>query len=362
MNSNNDLFDIIEHERYVANRYSHVSSVTTTNAENSEIGCACSGHYAEAMVQPQTSSKDMNEWLDVSVDARFQPLINYDFQHRPDYNLKVIPYLKDRGIVGRIKVEMFVKVDLYNLAHALTILFARDQSIILQQIMPPHLFRVLQDVESEIDHVGRELFGPLDFYLDILREQAERLKLNHIVLPEGKNVSEHGDIVFQSVQVVQALQHFDKHLKGVTIAKSYFKDKQEGSTGCFELFQVALRDNSFPQDYRFTLARMANLYANANSKGIYKKIEDDINKDCIFEDGNIPVFTPVCHISIRANDVQTVHDFHKTAKDDKTGMIILYLDKVSTNPGDGSINTKIAIGSDLGIPLYNKIIEVAYFD
>ncbi|MCP5003214.1 MAG: hypothetical protein GY941_04565 [Planctomycetes bacterium] len=363
MYSNNDFIDILEQECSVTDRYSHVFSDTTSNTENSEVDDAYSGHSVKTTIPKRTGSTDMVEWLDVNVDARFQPLINYDFQHRADYHLNVIPYLKDRGIVGENKVEMFVKVDLYNLAHALTIIFEMDQNIILQNIMPLHLFQVIQDVESEIDHVGRELFGPLDFYLDILREQAERLKLNHIVLPEGKNVSEYGDIVFQSVQVVKALRHTDKQLKGVTIAKIYLKDNKNPSTkGCLELFQVALRDRSFPQNYRFTLARLANLYANVNNWRIYKIIGRDINKGYITEDGKIPLVTPVCHISIRARDVKTVHDVHKAAMDDKTGMIMLYLDRVSTNPGDGSVNTKIAIRSDLDIPLYNKIIEVAHFD
>ncbi len=364
MYSNKYFFDIIEQVRSEAGRYSHVSLVTTSNTENLEIdGAYNSGHSVKTTVQQRTGSSDTIEWLDVTVDARFQPLINYDFQHREDYHLKVIPYLKGRGIDAQNKIEMFVKVDLYNLAHALTIIFEMDRNIILQQIMPLHLFQVIQDVESEIDHVGRELFGPLDFYLDILREQAESLKLNHIILPEGNNVSENGDIVFQSVQVVQALRQTDNHLKGVTIAKIYLKDIQSPSTkGCLELFQVALRDCSSPQNYRFTLARLANLYANENNGRIYKMIDRDINKGYITEDGKIPLVTPVCHISIRARDVQTVYDVHKAAKDDKTGMIMLYLDKVSTNPGDGSVNTKIAIRSDLGTPLYNKIIEVAHFD
>jgi hypothetical protein len=163
------------------------------------------------------------------------------------------------------------------------------------------------------------------------------------------------------VQVVQALRHYDKYLKGVTISKIYFKDnKNPGSNGCLELFQVALRDCSFPQNYRYTLARLSNLYANINNKQIYKMIDRDTNKGYISEDGGIPLVTPICHLSIKAGDIQTVYEVHKAAQNDKTGMIKLYLDKVSTNPGDGSINTKIAIRSDLDIPLYNKIIEVAH--
>lgn len=113
--------------------------------------------------------------------------------------------------------------------------------------MPDHLFLVISEVEPVIDHVGRKLFGPLDFYLEVLRDLAPRLGSVHQPLPPGENVTADSDAVFQSVQVVEALRQFDLDLEGVTIAKIFFADRDRPSaTGCLELFQLALRDGSAP--------------------------------------------------------------------------------------------------------------------
>ncbi|MDR4508195.1 MAG: acyl--CoA ligase [Candidatus Brocadiaceae bacterium] len=330
--------------------------------ENTEMSETSEGSIEQSIFQRPLLSTESTGWLDVSISPKFQPLANYDYRQLKDYHLKVIPYLKNRGIEDDAGINKFVMFDLNTLAHALTIIFESDKNIVLQSILPSNLFRILENLDLKIDHVGRELFGPLEFYLNILREQSDKLELEHIALPEGENVTEYGDIIFQSVQVVEALRHFDQHLKGVTIGKIYFKNNQDQkSTGCLELFQVAPRDGSSPQNYRYTLARLANLYANPNRGQTDKMFNRSINKGYITDDGKIPLVTPICHISIKVNELQTVYDFHNAAKNDKSGMIILYLDKVSSNPGDGSINTKIAIRTNSEIPLYNIIIEVAFF-
>ena len=69
---------------------------------------------------------------------------------------------------------------------------------------------------------------------------------------------------------------------------------------------------------------------------------------------------PICHISIEAPDVDTVHAIHHVAKTDTSGMLMPYVDRVVENRGDHSTNTKLSVRSHPDSPLFNKINEVVY--
>lgn len=243
-------------------------------------------------------------------------------------------------------MEHYVRLDLAHLAQGLTIVFDSDHDAILASMMPWHLYDIIQDVKPVIDHVGRELFGPLDFYLELLDRYAAAVGLVHVALPPGPNVTEKGDAVFQSVQVVEALRQFDPDLEGVTIGKICFSAVDEPqTTGCLELFQPALRDGLAPQCHRHTVERMHNLHSDKATEG---PVTD------------LSLQPPVCHLSIEAADVATVFELHEVAQRDTSGMLMPYVDRVVENTGDGSTNTKISIRSRPDSPVYNKIIEIVH--
>ena len=283
-------------------------------------------------------------WLDVAPDPAFAALMECDIRDRPDFRSVVIPYLNRRGVEDEEAIENYVLIDLAHLAQAFTILFAADHDKILRSMMPDHLYRVIHDVRPTIDHVGREIFGPIDFYLSIVHDCAADVGIVHDPVPDGPNVTQQGDMVFGSVQVVEALRQFDPDLQGVTIGRTAFRSAADPSQSCcVEVFQPSLRDNSAPQTYDRTLERMANLHAESASAG----------------DG-LSVEPPICHLSIRAPQVEPVYELHEVAQTDTTGMLMPYVENVAVNPADGSTNTKISIRSSIDNPVYNKIIEIVH--
>jgi hypothetical protein len=283
-------------------------------------------------------------WLGIEPDPRFLPLIDCNLERRADYRSQVVPYLRARGADDDQMIELLVRIDLENLAHAFTILFCSDHELVLRSVMPEHLYRVIEGVQPVIDHVGRELFGPVDFYLELLRELAPRCGLHHRAQPPGPTTTGAGDIVFQSVQVVEALRQFDPDLGGVTIAKTYFADQTMAADHCLELFQPALRDGGSPQCHRHTVERLTNLHIESVGSA------------------GLSLQPPICHLSIEAPDVATVHAIHDVVANDTSGMLMPYVDRVTLNPGDHSTNTKLSIRSHPDSPVYNKIIEVVHLE
>jgi len=289
------------------------------------------------------SGRDETWWLDVEPSRRFQPLVRNRYSDRDSYRLDVVPYLEDRGAGAPSLIDDLVRIDLTNLAQAFTILFEFDHGLVLRRMMPEHLYTVIRNVSSYIDHVGREIVGPLDFYLQLLADIAPDCGLSHHRLDSGRGVTADGNAVFPSVQVVEALRVVDPDVAGVTIGKTVFTDEKgvAGQRGCVELFQPALRDGSAAQSYKMSLERLANLRADAGTAGTR---------------------APICHISVRAADVATVHDLHRVAREDESGLVRLYLDDVVENAGDNSTITKILIRDRADGRIYNKVLEVVHRD
>jgi hypothetical protein len=277
-------------------------------------------------------------------DERFAALMDANLRRRASYRRDVVPYLRARGVRDDAIIEQLVRLDLQNLAHALTVLFCTDHETILESVMPDHLYRVIHDVQPVIDHVGRELFGPLDFYLELLAELCGRYGLDHVALAPDETVTPEGNAVFQSVQVVEALRQFDPDLAAVTIAKIHFAEHDRPEvTGCLELFQAAGPDGRAPQGYRHTIERLNNLHLEAGQVGIGLSLQP-----------------PICHISVEAPDSATVLAIHEVVATDTSKLLMPYVDRVVENPGDHSTNTKLSVRHSPDSPLYNQIIEVVH--
>ncbi len=283
-------------------------------------------------------------WLDISPAARFNPLVGCDLGRRKSYERDVVPYLQARGVDNHSLIEQYVRLDLLHLAHGLTVVFSSDHEVVLKSVMPDHLYDVIREVQPVIDHVGRELFGPIGFYLELLRDLAPRLGLDHRPQAPGDNVTPDGDVVFQSVQVVEALREFDTGVAAVTIAKIFFTDHERPSaSGCLELFQPSRRDGTDAQCHRHTVERLTNLHIDTAELSTGLSLQP-----------------PICHISIEAPDIDTVHAIHEVAKADRSGLLLPYVDQVTVNQGDNSTNTKLSIRSHPESPLHNRIIEVVF--
>lgn len=287
-----------------------------------------------------------SNWLGIYTNEHFETVAEYNYKKHPHFQTVALPYLKARGLKTEREINLAVRLDLLNLAHALTVLFEGDHEKIISSTMPEEIYSYFTGSENQIDHIGRELYGPITFYLDVLRELAPSLMLEHVKLPAGKNITPNGDIIFPSVQVVEALRKTDPDLKGVTIGRIYFHD-QNGMKGCLELFQASLIDNSSPQDYIFTLARHGVLHQNVHL--LYVTDFGDF------------LASPIEHFSIAVNHKDTVYKVHHHIKNSSNENMRLYTRQIAYNPADKSTNTKIAIKSDPKYLVFTKIIEIVHY-
>ena len=280
-------------------------------------------------------------WLDIRPSERFAPLIDSNLARRASYRERVVPYLNRRGVDDSVMIEQLVRLDLGHIAHALTIVFDADHAAVLGALVPARLAPFVSDDESVIDHVARELFGPIDFYLELLSETAPRLGLEHLIHPRGGNVTGHGDVVYQSVDVLASLRRFDPDLAAATIARSLFRDADRPSRhGCLELIQAADRDGLHPQCHRHTIERMTNLLIESGGSSLRLQ-------------------PPVCHLGVKVPDDSIVIRLHHAARSDSSGMVMPPVEPEPDTAGSGT-STRLSIRATPDAPVYNRIIEVAH--
>ena len=280
-------------------------------------------------------------WLDIRPSERFTPLIDLNLARRVSYRERVVPYLNRRGVDDSVMVEQLVRIDLGHIAHALTVLFDTNHASVLQSMLPSSVSSLVSGREPVIDHVARELFGPLDFYLEILSEMAPRLGLEHLIHSPEEDVTGHGDAVYQSIEVLAALRRFDPDLDGVTIAEALFRDTDRPShRGCLELIQPADRAGLHPQCHRHTIERMTNLLTESGGTGL-------------------PLQPPICHLGVKAPDDTIVVQIHDAARHDTSGMVLPPVEPVPDTAGPGT-STRLSIRATPDAPVYNRIIEVAH--
>ena len=266
------------------------------------------------------------EWLNCTPSDRFAPLIELSIQSLPGYQERLVPYFTARGVQDNAAIESLAQEDLFHIAHALSILFEQDQTSVLHELLGEHFF-LIEGSTVQIDHVGRELLGPLSFYLPLLDSVAPQLGLLHL-----------RDLVFPSTQVVKTLQQYDPMLQGVTIGRVYFQSPQTGHISCLELFQAAPHDESAPQCIEATQERLS-LLVNPASDSI----------------------CPIDHLAIEMGTVEEIHQVHARIHELASDTLLPNQNNVSTNPGDGSTNTK-ALLRDSTETTFNKIVEFVHYE
>ncbi len=265
-------------------------------------------------------------WLGCTPAERFSLLTETSPRNLPGYQEQLVPYLMARGVQDEGVMENLVREDLFHMGHAFTVLFEEEPTQVLHALLGEHFF-LMDGINAQIDHVGRELLGPLSFYLPLLDRIAPELGLIHL-----------RDLVFPSTQVVKVLQQYDPSLRGVTIGRVYFQSSDSGKIGCLELFQASAQDEKTPQCIEATEERLQLLTSfTGNSKVI-----------------------PIDHLSIELNDVEEVYRIHERIHKLASDTLTPNQKEVSYNPGDGSTQTKAVMRDFFEAP-FNKIVEFVHY-
>ncbi len=286
---------------------------------------------------PKSASHFHLDQYPVSQDKRFKSMI--------------LPYFKSRGVMDKDLVKRLITLDLKNIDQALDAIFYPTHPSIASAFIKNLPFNIKLS-STNIEHVGRELFGPLNFYLQLLSEQSESMGLTHDLYPQGKGVTKDGNFVFPSVQVVKSLRYHDPNVKGVTIGRIYFtKNKYRAG---LELFQASSLNNQQPQDISFTLQRMISLIISPEKLKTWRSLPG--SNHC-----KLTLPEPVDHIAVMLPSKRSIYTIHQAAKHIDSPNLKLYLDKVAFNPNDKSTNTKIAVRASYSGAPFNKIIEFVHY-
>ena len=275
----------------------------------------------------QTAQSIENEWFGCIPTDRFSLLVHLSPQSINGYHEKLVPYLSARGVGDDVSMEILVRKDLFHIAHALSVLFEQESTNVLQSFLGEQ-YSLIEGYSTHIDHVGRELFGPLSFYLPLFDWIAPQIGLIHL-----------RDIVFPSTQVVKVLQKHDPDLRGVTIGRIYFQSTENGKIRCLELFQASPQDEKFPQNIEATKARLFLLTASQSNS----------------------LLTPIDHLSLQLNTIEDVQNVHDRIHHLSSETLMPYQEKISYNPGDCSTQTKVLL-RDSKATAFNKVIEFVHYE
>lgn len=270
----------------------------------------------QIIISLMLSISSLSAWIGNTPSDRFTPLLQVSITSE-----NLASYLSDRGVSDE-DVNYYFEIDKIHLAHALSLLFEQDSNGVLKEQMGEH-FVLLDGLDVKVDHVGREIYGPLSVYIPLLKEIAPQIGLINT-----KN------IVFPSTQVVKVLQVFDPTLKGVTIGRLYFQSLDNGDTRCIELFQASTKDDKNPQSIGYTSERFSLL----------SSLKSDSKQ------------SPIEHLSVEVQTSEEVYRIHQRIHALACDTLFPYQKEVSYNPGDGSTNTKALMRATLEGP-FNRIVE-----
>lgn len=266
------------------------------------------------------------EWVECVFSDRFKPLMQLSIQSLSGYQEECVPYLIARGGDEDLMFEEFVREDIAHITQALSMLFEQDQKSILRYFLGEH-FSLIEGCNAQIDHVGRELFGPISFYLPLLKDVAPKMGLIYLK-----------ETIFPSTQVVKMLQQHDPSVQGVTIGRVYFQSLNKGQVGCLELFQASPQDGKTPQFIEATKRRLSLLTCSSSNS----------------------IEIPIDHISIELNSIEEVKRTHERIFKATSETLIPNQKNISQNSGDGSTQTKALLRNSKEAP-FNKIIEFVHY-
>lgn len=258
-------------------------------------------------------------WIESAESCRFSSIKELPVG---DYQDQLTPYLFARGVESREEVAYFFYQDLSHIAHSLSILFEQDARITVEEMFSDHI-EIIPSSALEIDHVGRELYGPLSTYISIIKQIASQEGLVFVKA-----------LVFPSTQVVKTLRESDPHIAGVTIARIYLLDGCSGQTKSLELFQASPQDEKSPQSIEATQKRISLLSDTDNDSSL----------------------VPIDHLAIQVSSVEEVCTIHNRIQQFVSNTLRPCCQEICYNPGDGSVQTKVMMRTSEYTP-FNRVVE-----
>ena len=209
-----------------------------------------------------------------------------------------------QGDARRLAREL-VDLDLRAVAHASSFLLSGGAEQTARALLPQALIPALESDLPQLDHLGLEVFGQLEWYLGVLAAWADTgaLKLR-------------GYRIFPSVQVRKVLA-YDPQLADVRIARVYFEG--ETRTLNLEIFEAT-------QHWLHTAARQRATFGAGSGR----------------DEGPL---VPVGHLALAVESWKTVEAVHCGLAEAclREEITTPYGEEISFNPGDASINTKFRV-------------------
>ena len=287
----------------------------------------------------QAQRHDNAPWLGIMPADNIQAALD-DSLTSLTQNTSVQSTLRARGVEPQF-IELGVRSDLQRLAHALTVLAYHQPEPILASLLPGHVREALRGLEYRLDHVGREILCPPDALLHAWHRARDILGFPTAPGKEdGADARE--DLIFPSVQVVEAIRRDDPTVEAVTIAASFLCPAKDAEPVYVELFFPGHRDGSAVQHARHMESRLASLRYDP-----YRVVKPRL---------------PICHLSLEVKHRTLLEDIHRLASADESGLVMPYADAISINPGDNSHNTRLAVRQTLEPSAAINVLEFVYFD
>jgi len=203
---------------------------------------------------------------------------------------------------ARSLARELVDLDLRAIAHASSFLLSDGAEQTARALLPRALSPALASDLPQLDHLGLEVFGQLEWYLGVLAAWADAgaLKLR-------------GYRIFPSVQVRKVLA-YDPQLADVRIARVYFEGAAR--TLNLEIFEAT-------QHWLHTAARQRATFGADSGR----------------DEGPL---VPVGHLALAVESGKTVEAVHGGLAEAclREEITTPYGEEISFNPGDASINTK----------------------
>lgn len=234
--------------------------------------------------------------------------------------------------------QCLLDADVRCIAHALSALLSLSTDA-TRELIPEQILTVIGDQPVEFDHIGVEIFGKLEWYIELFDRAYAPLGINV--------VHEH---IFPSVQVRRALA-YDESLKDVRIGRIYFAHGDNEVN--LEVFEAT-------QSWRYIALRQAALYAHlrkdAKLDGAFSRLLH--NADVELE--------PVGHVAFRvpcAETVEAIQSVLLREQESSDSAMRPYVQQVFFNPSDGSTNTKFVVSTELAsrLSVDSQIIEIVSY-
>ncbi|MGD8324555.1 MAG: hypothetical protein PVF50_09320 [Gammaproteobacteria bacterium] len=235
--------------------------------------------------------------------------------------------------------KCLLDADVRCIAHALSALLSLSTQA-TSELIPAQIRDVIGPNQVQFDHIGVEVFGRLEWYIELFDQAYAPLGINV--------VHEH---IFPSVQVRRALA-YDEELKDVRIGRIYF------SHGDVE---VNLEVFEATQSWKFIALRQAALYAHLRER---RQLDGAFAQ--LLRIAGVAA-EPVGHVAFRVASAATVEAIQNVLLKEQNAadpVMRPYVQQVFFNPSDSSTNTKFVVATDLGggLSVDSQIIEIVSYE